>query len=139
MLPIDQIHLELKNISKAVLRKVNNNKVKTQILSSLDMKVQKGGKIVNISSMAARIGDLLTSPHYSAAKAGVLGLMRHVAKEMGPYGINVNSIAQGLSVSGPQVKGLAGGQETGKADAIYGNPWEDQECPEEWLVVVFMF
>ena len=42
MLPIDQIHIELKNISKAVLRKVNNTKVKTQILSSLDMKVQKG-------------------------------------------------------------------------------------------------
>lgn len=42
MLPIDQFHLELKNVSKAIFRKVNNTKVKTQILSSLDMKVQKG-------------------------------------------------------------------------------------------------
>ncbi len=42
MLPIDQFHLELKNVSKSVFRKVNNTKVKTQILSSLDLKVQKG-------------------------------------------------------------------------------------------------
>ena len=42
MLPIDQIHLELKKVSKAVLRKVNSNKVRAQILSNLDLKVQKG-------------------------------------------------------------------------------------------------
>ena len=42
MEPINHIHLELKKVSKAVLRKVNNNKVKAQILSSLDLKVQRG-------------------------------------------------------------------------------------------------
>ncbi len=42
MLPVDHIHLELKNVSKAVFRKINGNKVRTQILSSLDLKVQKG-------------------------------------------------------------------------------------------------
>ncbi len=42
MRSIDHIHLELKNVSKAVLRKVNGNKVRTQILSSLDLKVQRG-------------------------------------------------------------------------------------------------
>ncbi len=39
---MNHIHLELKNVSKTVLRKVNSNKVRTQILSSLDLKVQKG-------------------------------------------------------------------------------------------------
>jgi putative ABC transport system ATP-binding protein len=39
---MDHVHLELKTVSKAVLRKVNNIKVKTQILSSLDLKVQSG-------------------------------------------------------------------------------------------------
>ena len=39
---MDQAHVELKNISKAVFRKVNNARVKTQILSSLDLKVQRG-------------------------------------------------------------------------------------------------
>jgi len=42
MEPINHIHLELKKVSKAVLRKVNSNKVRTQILSSLDLNVQKG-------------------------------------------------------------------------------------------------
>jgi len=42
MLTIDQFHLELKNVSKAVLRKVNGAKVKVQILTSIDLKIQKG-------------------------------------------------------------------------------------------------
>ncbi|VVB93877.1 putative ABC transporter ATP-binding protein [uncultured archaeon] len=36
------VHLELKNVSKAILRKVNNTRVKIQILSNLDLQVQKG-------------------------------------------------------------------------------------------------
>lgn len=39
---MDNFHLELKNVSKAVLRKVNNTKVKTQILSNLNLNVGKG-------------------------------------------------------------------------------------------------
>lgn len=42
MEPVNHIHLELKNVSKAILRKINSTKVKKQILSSLDLKVQKG-------------------------------------------------------------------------------------------------
>jgi 3-oxoacyl-[acyl-carrier protein] reductase len=66
------------------------------------MKEQKSGKVVNISSVAGRTGDLLTSPHYSAAKAGILGLTRHVAKEVGRYGININSICPAHIMSGPE-------------------------------------
>ena len=81
------------------------------------MKEQKGGKIVNISSVGARIGDLLGSPHYSAAKAGVLGLTRHVAKEVGRYGIYINSICPGFIMSGPRIEKLwQERRETGKAD-----------------------
>jgi NAD(P)-dependent dehydrogenase (short-subunit alcohol dehydrogenase family) len=80
------------------------------------MKEQKGGKIVNISSVAGRAGDLVTNPSYSAAKAGVLGLTRHVAKEVGGYGIRINSICPGLIMSGPRVeKVLEGTAESGKA------------------------
>ena len=39
---MNQVHVELKNVSKAVLRKVNNNKVKTHILSNLDLRIQRG-------------------------------------------------------------------------------------------------
>jgi NAD(P)-dependent dehydrogenase (short-subunit alcohol dehydrogenase family) len=84
------------------------------------MKEQKSGKIVNISSVGARIGDASGSPHYCAAKAGVLGLMRHVAKEVGPYGINVNSVCPGFIISGPRIERLwQERRETGKADQIF--------------------
>lgn len=39
---MNQAHVELRNVSKAVLRKVNNNRIKTQILSNLDLKVEQG-------------------------------------------------------------------------------------------------
>jgi NAD(P)-dependent dehydrogenase (short-subunit alcohol dehydrogenase family) len=61
------------------------------------MQRQKGGSIVCISSVSAqRGGGILGGPHYSAAKAGVLGLARAMARELGPDGIRVNSIAPGL-------------------------------------------
>jgi len=83
------------------------------------MREQKSGKIVNISSVAGRTGDVLTSPHYSAAKAGVLGLTRHVAKEVGRYGININSICPAHIISGPESeKFWQRIRETGKADVI---------------------
>jgi NAD(P)-dependent dehydrogenase (short-subunit alcohol dehydrogenase family) len=68
------------------------------------MKEQKSGKIVGISSAGARIGEVLNSPPYCASKAGVLGLMRHTAKEAGPYGVRVNSLCLGFIVSGPRVE-----------------------------------
>lgn len=83
------------------------------------MKEQKSGKIVNISSLVGRIGDLMSSPHYSAAKAGVLGLMRHVAKEVGRYGIYVNNVCPGFVVSGPRMERLwQERRETGKDHEI---------------------
>lgn len=39
---MNHVHLELKNVSKAVFRKVNNTRVRTQIISSLDLRVNKG-------------------------------------------------------------------------------------------------
>lgn len=39
---MNQAHVELKNVSKAVLRKVNNNRIKTRILYNLDLKVEQG-------------------------------------------------------------------------------------------------
>jgi len=83
------------------------------------MKEQKSGSIVNISSVAGRVGELYSRAHYSAAKAGILGLTRHVAKEVGPYGIRINSICPGHIMSGPRVeKRWQEMRETGKADAM---------------------
>ena len=60
------------------------------------MQRQRGGSIVCISSVSAqRGGGILGGPHYSAAKAGVLGLARAMARELGVDQIRVNSITPG--------------------------------------------
>ena len=57
------------------------------------MKRQKAGRIVNVSSFAGRNFSRISGPHYSAAKAGLLALTKHMAVELGPYGIGVNAVA----------------------------------------------
>ncbi len=57
------------------------------------MKRQKAGRIVNVSSFAGRNFSRISGPHYSAAKAGLLALTKHMAVELGPFGIGVNSVA----------------------------------------------
>jgi len=59
------------------------------------MKRQGDGRIVNISSSAGRSTSDLGGVHYTASKAGVLGLTRHFAKEGGPE-IRVNAVCPGL-------------------------------------------
>ncbi|MBB5414629.1 SDR family NAD(P)-dependent oxidoreductase [Paraburkholderia atlantica] len=61
------------------------------------MKEQNGGSIVCMSSVSAqRGGGIFGGPHYSAAKAGVLGLAKAMAREFGANHIRVNSITPGL-------------------------------------------
>lgn len=61
------------------------------------MKRQRSGAIVCISSVSAqRGGGIFGGPHYSAAKAGVLGLARAMAREFGNDGIRVNCVTPGL-------------------------------------------
>ncbi|WP_458129948.1 SDR family NAD(P)-dependent oxidoreductase [Pseudomonas sp. Z2-11] len=61
------------------------------------MREQQGGSIVCMSSVSAqRGGGIFGGPHYSAAKAGVLGLAKAMARELGPDKVRVNSIAPGL-------------------------------------------
>src|SRR5438128_6433483 len=60
------------------------------------MKAQKYGRIVNVSSSAGRTVSTLGGAHYTASKAGLLGLTRAAAKELGQYGITVNAICPGM-------------------------------------------
>lgn len=55
----------------------------------------RGGKIVNIASIAGRRGGSWIAP-YNASKAGVISLTQSQARELGPQNINVNAICPGL-------------------------------------------
>ena len=58
-------------------------------------KEQQSGKIVNVTSINALRGKF-GQANYSAAKAGIIGLTKTVAKELGRYKVNVNAVAPGL-------------------------------------------
>jgi len=67
---------------------------------------QGGGRIVNISALAGRATASLAGVQYTSAKAGIGGLTRHLAKEMGKHNIYINAVAPGITMSGPRVEAL---------------------------------
>lgn len=84
------------------------------------MRTRRQGSIACMSSVSAqRGGGIFGGPHYSAAKAGVLGLAKAMARELGPDGIRVNSVTPGLIQTD-----ITGGKLTPemKADIISGIP-----------------
>jgi len=60
------------------------------------MTAQHYGRIVNVSSSAGRTVSTLGGAHYTASKAGLLGLTRAAAKELGRFGITVNAVCPGM-------------------------------------------
>lgn len=56
---------------------------------------RRSGRIITISSNAGREGALLVGVHYSAAKTGVIGLTRGLARQLAPYNVTVNCVAPG--------------------------------------------
>src|SRR5206468_6521562 len=60
------------------------------------MRAQRYGRIINISSSAGRMVSTLGGAHYTASKAGLLGLTRAAAKDLGKFGITVNVIGSGM-------------------------------------------
>lgn len=69
------------------------------------MKQRRWGRIVNVSSEAGRMPMIVTALHYASAKTAVLGLTRHLARELGPFGVTVNAVAPGTTLS-PRVAAL---------------------------------
>ena len=67
------------------------------------LKASGHGRIVNLASMAGRATSTLGGVHYTTAKAGVLGLTRHLAREWARDGITVNALSPGI-VDTPMVR-----------------------------------
>lgn len=84
------------------------------------------GKIINISSMWG-IAGASCEVHYSAAKAGMIGFTKALAKELGPSGINVNCVAPG--VIDTQMNGSLSKEDM--ADLINDTPCGRIGTPEE--------
>ena len=97
------------------------------------MQDQGYGSIINTASTAGVRAGL--GPHvYTAAKHAVVGLSQSVATELGPYGIRVNVIAPGGTVSGLTARLVTGDhQNLGKASKLIGakNPLKRAGTPED--------
>jgi NAD(P)-dependent dehydrogenase (short-subunit alcohol dehydrogenase family) len=91
------------------------------------MKQQRSGKIINISSGTVFAGtpNIL---HYVTSKAGVIGLTRALARELGDYNINVNSIAPGLTISKDDMEEVRSGL---NAQRVAARALKRNEVPDD--------
>lgn len=75
------------------------------------LKARGGGRIVILSSMAARVGGIDVGAHYTCSKAGLMGLTRALAREGGAFGITANALAPGVILTEPVKRALSSARE----------------------------
>lgn len=98
------------------------------------MQAKRAGRIVNISSLAGRSTSVFGSAAYTAAKAGLLGFTRHLAREVAPHGITVNALCPGATDT-PMTR--AGAMTTAAFEAMaQGIPLGRWGLPEEQAAAV---
>ncbi|MBI4646262.1 MAG: 3-oxoacyl-ACP reductase FabG [Bacteroidia bacterium] len=95
---------------------------------------QKSGKIINVTSINGMRGKFGQS-NYSASKAGIIGLTKAVARELGKYSINVNAVAPGLIETDMMKNADASVREAAMADIVLGRIGQPEEVAN---VVAFL-
>jgi 3-oxoacyl-[acyl-carrier protein] reductase len=99
------------------------------------MKARGGGRIINFSSLAARVGGIEVGIHYTSTKSALIGFTMTLAKEGGPYNITVNTVAPGIILTEPVKK-----QMSGREEAYIGQiPLRRLGQPEDVANVVLFF
>jgi 3-oxoacyl-[acyl-carrier protein] reductase len=91
------------------------------------------GVIVNVASVAGRSSSLLGGAHYTVVKHGIVGLSRHMARELGPNGIRVNAFCPGATLTPMTLNTFP--PETIEAVAV-NIPRRKWATPEEQAVVI---
>jgi 3-oxoacyl-[acyl-carrier protein] reductase len=90
---------------------INVNLTSFYLTSKLSIeKMSKGSRIINYSSIAGRNKSIVSGVHYTSSKAGIIGLTRQLAHELGPTGINVNCVCPSQTLS-PMLKNSMSDQE----------------------------
>jgi 3-oxoacyl-[acyl-carrier protein] reductase len=100
------------------------------------MKNQKYGRIVNVSSFAGRSYGRLSGPHYGAAKAGLQGFTKHMAVELGPFGICTNAVAPSIVLTERVKKRWEARTEEDRTNVLAGIPLRRLAQPEEIATVI---
>jgi len=100
------------------------------------MKKQKYGRIVNVSSFAGRNYSRISGPHYGAAKAGLLGFTKHLAMELGPFGVCTNSVAPSIVLTDRVKKKWEARTEEERKNVLAGIPLRRLAQPEEVATVI---
>ncbi len=111
---------------------VNLNSVYTILHAALP-KLRSGGSVVVVSSTAAFDHSPVGGPHYTASKWALNGLVRHLAHEVGPAGIRINTVCPGL-VDNPMGRRFL--DERAYVQALEEIPLRRAASPDEVAAVV---
>ncbi len=72
------------------------------------MKRQRHGKIINLGSVAGKVGGIAAGAHYSASKAAVMCFTKSLARDLAPFNVQVNAIAPGV-IATDMTQAITGG------------------------------
>ncbi len=97
---------------------------------------QGGGVIVNVASLAGRSCSVLGGAHYTASKHGVIGLSRHLARELGSHAIRVNTFCPGGTLTPMVEKNTPSEERSAYAAGWPLKRWADPE--EQASVISFL-
>ena len=80
--------------------------------------MKKGSKIVNVSSIAGRHRSLVSGVHYVSSKAGIIGLTKQLAYELGEKGINVNCVCPSQTLTDMLKESMSNSEQKNLASII---------------------